>query len=94
MAAKRQRLQLVDDFATRLARRGLSLRAFANHAEMNYTTLHGLVNPDSQPTRRGGSGGMYLKTAWRIAGAYAACVGITPDKAFDEIITKRSDVAA
>ena len=83
----RQRLRLVPDFASRLARLAtpLSLRAFAERAGVSYATVRAAIDPTQQP-QRNPQGGIYETTAHKLARAYAQAKGISADQAFDEII--------
>lgn len=85
----KQRLRLVEDFTERVARAGLSLRAFAASADVSYSTIQAAINPSQQPNRNP-HGGMYARTAWKLANAYAAAARLTPDAAYDAIIVTES----
>jgi len=83
---KRTRLQLAERFPELIARTGSSQRAFARTAGVSHSTIMGLLHPELHPGRRGG---MQLRTAWRIAQAYATIARITSEQAFDLLIVER-----
>jgi hypothetical protein len=81
----KMRFRLVDNFRDLIARTGVSLRAFADTANVSYSTLQAAINPSQQPNRNP-QGGMYAATAWKLAHAYAAIAQLTPDAAYQAII--------
>jgi hypothetical protein len=83
---KAARLELTPQFPDLVARAGLSLRAFARRAGVGFSTIMGLLHPELHPGRRGG---MQRRTAWLLANAYAATVGIAPEAAFQLLIVER-----
>jgi transcriptional regulator with XRE-family HTH domain len=82
----RTRVRLVDDFPHKIARVGLSQRAFAKRSGVALSTIKGLINPEQARDRRGG--GMHLTTAWKIAKAYAAAAGIDEQQAFEQLLVE------
>ena len=90
----RTRIRIAPDFSHKIARVGLSQRAFAQRSGVALSTIKGLINPEHTRERR--SGGMHLTTAWKLAKAYAAAAGIDEQTAFDQIVIEEAveEVAA
>jgi hypothetical protein len=83
----RRLLRLKPGFDTVLARRGYSVRGFARFSGVPHQTLFALLHPEHQARYRS-LGGMHLRTAWRIAQAYATVAGMSDDEAYAELISE------
>lgn len=82
---KHPRLHLSARFPVLVAQAGLSQRGFARQAGISFSTIMGLLHPELHPGRRGG---MQLRTARRIARAYADIVDIDIESAFALLIVE------
>jgi len=69
-----------------IARAGLSIKDFAQRAEIAAGTFHALINPAQQSLRT--RGGMHRTTAWKIAHAYAQATGASEDAAYAAMIVE------
>jgi hypothetical protein len=76
------------DAPDRIARAGVTLKAFAESAGVAVGTLHALINPDQQPLRT--RGGMHRTTAWKLAKAYAAIANLDEDAAYAALIVEEA----
>ncbi len=81
-------LRLSPHFPDLIARAGLSQRAFAQQANVIFSTIMGLLRPELHPGRRGG---MQRRTAWLIAQAYSKLVGIDAEAAFQLLNLEQRD---
>ena len=79
----KKRIKLRPDFPDTLGRFGLSLRAFAKAADMDPASIHHLLNPDLNLSRKGG---MYPRTAWRLARALTTLTDLDEETAYQRII--------
>src|SRR4051794_20389135 len=73
------------DFDDLLAKRGLTMRAFARAHQLSHQTLFALLRPEWQPAQRT-LGGMRKATAWKIANAWAKETGQAAEAAYAQII--------
>ena len=80
-----KRIRVKSDFADTIARAGLTMTGFAEHAGVNRATLYALINPAQHPKRRGG---MLRATAWKLAKAYAQAAGIEEEAAFERLLVE------
>lgn len=71
-----------------IARAGLSIKDFAQRAEIAAGTFHALINPAQQQLRT--RGGMHRTTAWKIARAYAQATGASEDTAYAAMIVEEA----
>lgn len=83
----RRLLRLKPGFDAALARKGYSVRGFARFSGVPHQTLFALLHPEHQAKERA-LGGMQLRTAWRIAQAYATLAGMSEDEAYAELIAE------
>ncbi len=89
----RRLLRLKPGFDTALARKGYSVRGFARFSGVPHQTLFALLHPQHQAKERA-LGGMHLRTAWRIAQAYATLAGMSEDEAYAELIAEEHPAPA
>ena len=82
--ATKKRIKLRPDFTDTLGRFGLSIRAVADAAKMDPASIHHMLNPDPNLSRKGG---MYPRTAWRLARALSALTDLDEEAAYERIIT-------
>lgn len=76
---QKTKLRPAPDFQRRIAQAGLTPKDIIERAPVARATYFGWLNPQTQPTRRGG---MRHVNTWKIARVYAAAAGVTEDQAF------------
>lgn len=81
----RKRLKLAPTFTSTLGRADLSVAALAREAQIDASTIHHLLNPAVHPERKGG---MFPKTAWRIAKAFARLTESDETDAYNQLIVE------
>lgn len=80
-----KRIRVREGFVDTIARVGLTMTGFAEHAGVNRATLYALINPAQHPKRRGG---MLRATAWKLSRAYAVAAGIDEETAFARLLVE------
>ena len=79
----RKSIRLAHDFDDQVYRAQLTKRELARLSGIAYQTIHALQNPTQHPNRKGG---MNPATAWKLANAFAAHCGISPQDAYMRLI--------
>ena len=80
---KKKRIKLRPDFSETVGKFGLSIRAVALAAEMDHAAIHHMLTPAQHLNRKGG---IYPRTAWRLARAFASLTDLHEDDAYKRII--------
>lgn len=83
-------IKIAPGFEHKIARAGFSKMSLAKAAGVGTATVYGITDPAQQPGRRGG---VHLKTAWKIARAYAQATGIADEAAFDQLFVNEEYVS-
>lgn len=76
------RIRARNDFQDTITRAGLAQTELARAAGVGERTIYAMTNPAARAARGG-----YARpvTAWKVARAFAAHLGITPDDAFQAL---------